>query len=164
MNTCKKCNNHFPNRVVVDGQLRILHSRQFCLTCSPFGSRNTKSLDQEIPGKKWCPRCQNHLDVELFYGRRGKQGNSAYCKQCVSDQALERTKQLKAQAVAYKGGKCQKCGYSKSLAALDFHHRNPHEKEFAISSVKWKNFDRIQPELDKCDLLCANCHRERHET
>lgn len=163
MNTCKKCNQTFPNRTVVDGQLRILHSRKFCLSCSPFGNRNTKSLETEIPGMKWCPRCQTHLMLTQFYNRRGGIGNSAYCRKCLSDQSVERTQHLKMKAVAYKGGKCQNCGYSKSLAAFDFHHRNPKEKEFAISNVKWKNFDRIKPELDKCDLLCSNCHREVHD-
>jgi 5-methylcytosine-specific restriction endonuclease McrA len=69
----------------------------------------------------------------------------------------------KEKAVEYKGGKCCKCGYDKCITALEFHHRNPEEKEFSFSSYSnnaWKN---ISKELDKCDLLCANCHRELHE-
>ena len=59
-----------------------------------------------------------------------------------------------------------KCGYNKCLAAMEFHHRDPSEKEFAFSryrNTSWdKNKDTVLTELDKCDLLCANCHREQH--
>jgi 5-methylcytosine-specific restriction endonuclease McrA len=63
--------------------------------------------------------------------------------------------------VDYKGGCCQVCGYNKCLGALEFHHTNPTQKDFVISSKhKIKN---INNELDKCILLCSNCHREEHE-
>jgi hypothetical protein len=68
----------------------------------------------------------------------------------------------KLRAIAYKGGSCQSCGYSKSVAAMVFHHRDPSQKDFQISgrTISWQ---RMQTELDKCDLLCANCHFELHE-
>ena len=69
----------------------------------------------------------------------------------------------KVQAVAYLGGKCIKCGYTKSVAALDFHHRDPTKKDFGISSGAGRSWEKLRVELDKCDLLCANCHREVHE-
>lgn len=75
--------------------------------------------------------------------------------------AKQRRTALKERAVAYLGGKCQQCGYNRSLAAFDFHHQDPFEKDFEISSVL--SWDRLQPELDKCILLCANCHREAHD-
>lgn len=67
---------------------------------------------------------------------------------------------LKEQAVAYLGGKCRVCGYHKCLAALDFHHRDPREKDFEISSkMSW---EAIEPELRKVVPLCKNCHAETH--
>lgn len=69
---------------------------------------------------------------------------------------------LKIKAIEYKGGKCIKCGYDKCYAAFDFHHRNPLEKEFSWHFMRRKSWDTIKTELDKCDLLCANCHRETH--
>ena len=62
------------------------------------------------------------------------------------------------------GGGCQHCGYDKCLAALEFHHLNPNEKEFSISriGVTVKLTDRIKKELAKGILLCSNCHRETH--
>lgn len=68
----------------------------------------------------------------------------------------------KLKAIAYKGGKCQRCGYDKCVAALDFHHRDPSEKEFQWVRLRRLRWDRVLAELDKCDLLCANCHREVH--
>jgi predicted nucleic acid-binding Zn ribbon protein len=69
---------------------------------------------------------------------------------------------VKMRAVEAKGGKCERCGYSKSLYALTFHHRNPAEKGFSISgsSMSWA---KVKAEIDKCDLLCHNCHAEVHE-
>jgi hypothetical protein len=63
--------------------------------------------------------------------------------------------------VKYKGGKCEVCGYKAYHGAMDFHHLNPNEKDFKISS-KLKKFDDIKTELDKCALLCACCHKEVH--
>jgi hypothetical protein len=70
---------------------------------------------------------------------------------------------VKEESLAYKGGKCEKCGYDRCVAALEFHHRNPEEKLFSISRLGHKRSKEVlQQELDKCDLLCANCHREVH--
>lgn len=67
---------------------------------------------------------------------------------------------IKKKAILYKGGKCQKCGYSKCLAALEFHHRDPKKKSFAISKFFKSDWALLVAEIVKCDLLCANCHRE----
>lgn len=69
----------------------------------------------------------------------------------------------KRRAVEYLGGKCITCGYSKSLAALDFHHRNENEKEWPPSRLMSYRWEVVKKEIEKCDLLCANCHRELHE-
>ena len=66
----------------------------------------------------------------------------------------------KEKAVNYLGGKCKICGYSKCIRALSFHHLDKSTKEFAISANCNKAWDKVQTELDKCVLLCANCHME----
>jgi hypothetical protein len=76
----------------------------------------------------------------------------------------QRRRNIKKQAVAYLGGKCKNCGYNKFMSALQFHHKNPNEKDFNIAEKgRIKSFDLIKSELDKCDLLCSNCHAEEHE-
>jgi hypothetical protein len=70
----------------------------------------------------------------------------------------------KLQLIELMGGKCEKCGYDKNIAAFDFHHKNPFEKSFdvKIQKLNYMSDDDILNEAMKCMLLCANCHRELH--
>lgn len=68
---------------------------------------------------------------------------------------------VKLKMIEYKGGKCQVCGYNRCLWALDFHHLDPASKSFNISGGT-KSFESLREELDKCILVCSNCHREIH--
>ena len=74
----------------------------------------------------------------------------------------ERRQKRKMEAIDYKGGKCSICGYDKCKEVLDFHHINPNEKEFSISRKRDSKIEKIKLELDKCILLCRNCHAELH--
>ena len=67
----------------------------------------------------------------------------------------------KLKLIEYKGGKCERCGYNKCHVALEFHHLNPDEKDFTISGKSW-SFERLKKEVDKCILVCSNCHKEIH--
>lgn len=70
----------------------------------------------------------------------------------------------KAEYILSRGGKCEICGYNKNITALEFHHKNPKEKKFQIDVRKFANcnLDTLTEELNKCMILCANCHRELH--
>lgn len=71
-----------------------------------------------------------------------------------------RRKNLRLKAIEYKGGKCQLCGYNKCLDALEFHHYLK-IKNFGISQKGYtRSWEKVKTELDLCQLLCANCHRE----
>ena len=67
---------------------------------------------------------------------------------------------VKNYAVQAFGGSCGICSYNKCLASLTFHHLNPSEKEFSISSMKINHWGKIAKELGKCVCLCRNCHGE----
>ena len=73
-------------------------------------------------------------------------------------------KRRKQEFVDYLGGKCVSCGYNKCLDALHFHHKDPDTKSFSINSAfaHPKRKALIKEEVDKCILLCANCHSEHH--
>lgn len=59
--------------------------------------------------------------------------------------------------------KCSLCGYNKNTAALEFHHLDPKKKDFSLSSMDFSwSIERLRSEIDKCILVCANCHREIH--
>jgi hypothetical protein len=87
------------------------------------------------------------------------------CKICRSEVRREKSRQLKAKAIQYKGGKCNDCLMVVHQAAFEFHHLNPSTKEkdpthLLRDSNEMSN--SAKQELDKCVLLCANCHRIRH--
>jgi hypothetical protein len=79
------------------------------------------------------------------------------------DAVKRRRAKVKMMAIAYKGGRCETCGYNKCVEALEFHHKDPTQKDFGIgANTHNKAWVVIQAELDKCLMLCANCHREEH--
>lgn len=109
-----------------------------------------------------CPRCKKDVETKNFYQRRGKENGSVYCKACSSEQTLERQRKLKAISVEYKGGSCIRCGYDKYYGALEFHHLDPSKKDFNLGNSRLTSFEKVKAELDKCILVCSNCHREIH--
>lgn len=96
-----------------------------------------------------------------------------YCYKCSGDsmrldnetrkhQKTILRRSMKKQAIKILGGKCSICGYNRCGDALEFHHENPKEKEFKLSSgntMSWKEYKR---EALKCILVCSNCHKEIH--
>lgn len=120
------------------------------------------NINTSIENKK-CPRCNTIKSRKEFYSIKNQEIKvSGLCKPCVLISNKERRREVKRKCVEYLGGCCSNCGYNKSLSALDFHHLNPEEKDKTY--VNWRlKFDKLIKELDKCILLCANCHRELHE-
>lgn len=110
-----------------------------------------------------CPGCKIEIKTSNFYTRRKKNNSSTYCIECTNKKTIERLRILKSKMVEYKGGSCSRCGYNKYQGALEFHHLDPSQKDFNPSKLKKNKFDdKIKLELDKCILVCANCHREIH--
>src|SRR3990167_3247508 len=73
----------------------------------------------------------------------------------------KRRRKVKTLAITYKGGKCQVCGYNKYQGALDLHHLSRDDKKFSIGEKGYtRSWEKVKAELDKCVLVCANCHRE----
>lgn len=129
---CNKCGEQFPPTVILShGRRLVLTSRKYCLKCSPYKTR------------KFC-------------GPKGKLEEITNNK---TQYSRDKRRELKILGVKYLGGSCIKCGYNKTYSALTFHHRNPKEKEFQISG-QIRSWKKIKIELDKCDLLCSNCHIE----
>ncbi|UCG92864.1 MAG: HNH endonuclease [candidate division WOR-3 bacterium] len=72
-------------------------------------------------------------------------------------------KKIRLKAIEYKGGKCEICGYKRCPEAMEFHHLNGSKKDFGISHKGYtRSWEKVKVELDKCIMLCANCHREVH--
>ena len=136
--------------------------------------RSSKSKLSQILGKIKkinCSVCNSELEVSIFCPQKCC---SDECRKVYKKEYLKNKKynyndvknwrlKKKKKAIEYKGGKCEKCGYDKCISAMEFHHLNPLEKDFSISSNINMSYEKIKKELDKCILVCANCHREIHE-
>lgn len=132
MRICKKCGGYLPNNINIDGKIRNMQNRKYCLSCSPFGQHNTKRI--HIPGImdkpiRFCRTCEKE-----YLGGHGKHKDI-----CPSCRVNENRKNKKRILVEYKGGKCIICNYDKTITALEFHHIDPHIKAFTIAQKMDKN-------------------------
>lgn len=103
--------------------------------------------------------CKKHGYTE--FGARTNQ--NPRCRKCQVESTTQRRRKVAETLKLEAGGQCSNCGYSRCLAALDFHHSSPNQKEFGISSRGLTtSIGKLREETKKCVLLCANCHREIH--
>lgn len=75
---------------------------------------------------------------------------------------MERRKRIKENMIKIFGGRCNNCDYNKSIAALDFHHKNNDKEHNIADLIKNSSEQSVFKEANKCIILCANCHRETH--
>jgi DNA-binding CsgD family transcriptional regulator len=101
--------------------------------------------------------CRRHGATSFRLDLRG----TYRCKRCAQERVAERRRQVKRILVAEAGGRCRMCGYDRCVAALQFHHLDPHVKSFSLSSQGvTRGIEKAREEARKCVLLCANCHAE----
>lgn len=112
--------------------------------------------------EKKCPNCEEIKSLSEFHLKKTFNRYSSWCKKCVYIAQKRRWKDKKRKAISLLGGCCCKCGYKKNMAALQFHHLNPEDKEFNWDKLRLHSWDTITKELKKCILVCANCHCETH--
>lgn len=146
---CIKCGEIFPWRIKInDVWKNTSKNRSYCYKCKPFGKKG-----RTLPEGQVSKRMKNYHNWPEEWKKEHRLKTKA------------RAKGRKEELVRLKGGKCEHCGYDKCLRALSFHHRNPEEKKYALdmsNSIKipWKE---VLTEVEKCDLLCMNCHAEIHD-
>ena len=107
------------------------------------------------------PRCSKCGETEPseFYGSQ-----KYVCKTCHNRDCWNRQQDKKRRYIQERLGeiRCERCGYDGYIGALAFHHRDPTVKENSINDVRGQKYERLKEELDKCDILCHNCHSEVH--
>lgn len=103
-----------------------------------------------------CERC-NENDPLNFYGTQ-----KSLCKKCRNDDNRIKYQKYKEIDIAKRGGKCQKCNYNKYIGALEFHHLDPNQKDPDFNSLMKRSPKGREQELNKCIILCSNCHKETH--
>ncbi len=129
--------------------------------------------------EKVCTICHINKDVSNFHKGSGNRVYQSYCKDCRKIYDAERHKKNRVERyqqiknlrkerkiwwVEFKSSlNCKECGENHP-AALQFHHINPKEKDFALAESIGRGWskEKIMREVDKCDVLCANCHLKFH--
>ena len=130
---------------------------------------------------KICSKCKSEKPTTEFRWRNKSKGTlHSQCKECekIRDKIHYKESVLRRNSVITtalnqknrnteivdkaRSCGCKKCGESR-FYVLDFLHRNPEEKANVIAHmIKSSSAENLIAELEKCDVLCANCHREFH--
>jgi len=84
------------------------------------------------------------------------------CKSCWNKRTAQSARDKLDLLIAERGGACERCGYDRCNAALQWHHTDPSQKEFSIGNRRGLGLEQLREETSKCQLLCANCHSEVH--
>ena len=130
---------------------------------------------------KICNKCSVEQPLSNFgRDKRNKDGKQGICYSCnklknkhryyhneayrlsMIEKQLHKKRQRKLDGIKYKGGKCFDCKNEYPAACYEFHHEDPAQKDVNPAHFKSASWEKYRKELDKCVLLCANCHRIRH--
>jgi len=144
MKKCKKCNKQIPQDIIIDNKSHQLHTRSFCLECSPFGKHNNRDLTK--------PK----ISIEkIKLRKKGWQKEFQIKKRRSHQRKINKIK---------RNSRCKICGWHKHPEILTFHHKNKKLKKATISRIisSSSNWNRIKEEIDKCILLCPTCHAWKH--
>jgi len=136
-----KCGRTIPTKVTIGGVERELRGRRHCLDCLPFRGLNNRNRREVLsrPGANRTARFRRWQE--------------------------KARRERKAELVRHLGGRCSRCGYDRCIAALEFHHRDPRMKQFSVSAENMlRRWETVLAEAEKCELLCANCHRELEDS
>ena len=159
---CKQCGD------LVRGRAKFMRNRKFC-NSSCAARFNNQFIPKRLPEGQ-CDHCEQPCSTKRKYCSSECQIKAKSLrhkpKRIAQAQYVKAfRKRQKQLAVDYKGSKCIQCGYYRCLRALEFHHLDPKEKDVNIGTMlsRQKSFDQMKIELDKCILLCSNCHKEEHE-
>ena len=144
---CKQCSKPF----------RGVAKRVYCSDACKYRYKYPPRAGGTIKYGRTCAEREKTYD-----GNRTKYcSDECFAIVCVrSKGSLARLK--KEEVLLAKCKPCMDCGERFPAYVMDLHHRDPSQKDFALSHHRGASIERIRDEIDKCDLLCANCHRMRH--
>ena len=158
-------NKNYSQRKIGE-ELKISQSNvRYWLKKYGINTKNKKHNVKEIFDEKRCPICDEIKPINEFYINKNRKNRNSYCKKCSNEYHTKRMKSIKLKMIQHKGSECLDCGLhlnNTHYSVFDFHHLNPNEKDINFKRIKFQKWNKIIEELDKCVLLCSNCHRIRH--
>lgn len=172
-------------RVLSEATKEKIRQKALARTTKYFAPNKKNHIDIDGIPHKQCGKCGISKPLSFYnkhssrwdgltnacrdcHTRRGKDwyNKSAENRNKTRYNSLMSHRRLKKEAIEYLGGECSDCGFVHVVdineSVFDFHHRDRAEKDFTITAARARILETIKDELDKCDLLCANCHRLRH--
>lgn len=179
---CRKCEiiRTVKNRVKIK-KLLIEHFGGECIICKHKESQVSLCFHHIDPSKKEisiskvcnlekgikeaskciliCRNC--HFEIHSGFYPEYLLNKTSRDKRSENNRQLSKRHETKKRIIESMGGKCCKCGYSRCLASLNFHHLNPNEKEFTIGAT-FITEQKMLDEAKKCIILCDNCHQIEH--
>jgi hypothetical protein len=139
---------------------------------------------RKVVGEKRCSNCKDVRSFDDFQRRNSKNNFSLYswCKEChakhqkwarepnkkKSNERIQELRAIRREEIRetiikhLRQNPCAKCN-EKDILVLEFDHRDPKTKEFCISQAIGlvPSLERLEKEIAKCDILCANCHKRK---
>lgn len=152
---CQNCQAPFPNKMLINGEWCSLTGRKFCPSCSPIGSKNTRSYIIKLQETEaFCCRCKKIKPKEEFYLRKNNGKPFSYCVACQED-----IKQLKFEEkldtiIQLRGGACQDCGNIFPAPIYEFYSE---ENIFHISKARNMSIEKLLLQLESYIMICKNC-------
>ena len=138
---------------------------------------STADASSIASGQKVCCKCKTEKPIQEFNFRNRSTGAShRYCRECGKQLTRNHYKQNKSQYIVrsmranrarrkylqqLKSRPCADCGVQYPYYVMDFDHREGEEKLFEMNRISYVSMSALKKEIEKCDLVCANCHRER---
>jgi transposase len=130
---------------------------QYGLETRATTMRRESSLGRQNGRRTLERTCQEHGLTTFILHHDG----TYRCRRCRREAVMRRRRAVRARIIQEAGGRCMVCGYDTYLGALQFHHLDPAQKAFGLSSRGFtRSLQRMREEAKKCVLLCANCHAE----
>jgi hypothetical protein len=114
-----------------------------------------KGSPKDYQKRRSC-KC-GETDPDKFYGNK-----ASACRKCHNRYTIKIGMEKRSRSLTYKGGKCIICGFHKYSSSLAFHHVDSSKKDVAFRHMRGWSWERIRQELDKCEILCKNCHSALH--
>jgi hypothetical protein len=122
---------------------------------------SVRTLWEHVFVEKQVRTCKKHGPQVHYWNVVKRTGYGRWrCRRCSGEAVLNRKQRVRRLLILEAGDRCQACGYDRLRRNLHFHHVDPTQKEFELTSGNGKSLARFREEARKCVLVCANCHGE----